>query len=427
MRDRLLGEVVELKVKANERHTFEFLNTEQGWWNRQLAKLVSDLEALQDPKTGLMNAVLAESFGWGMAKRYAFAKSIGERSIDGPDSQRLWSDAIAAIRKSPRYRGLVIVPQIGLLPIGMDPHSELWEFAHLQTGDPAMRGADGKLLMTEDSGLVFVLIPGGKFWMGSQSEDPEGANFVQNIDMNALDSESPVHEVELSPYFISKYEMTQGQWQRVAATNPSEYVPLTYFESWNREGHGWSSLLPVERVSWWSCVDLLQRIDLCLPTEAQWEFATRAGTASAYWSGNDLAALTGVANLSDAFAKANGTPFPIMFEQEHDDGNTVTARIGSFRANPYGLHDVHGNVYEWCLDGYDQTFYESEEGSGLDPVRGWSRDLPRILRGGCFQHGATYARSAKRTQLPPDFMSAILGLRPSRPLRLPSSPIFPSK
>ncbi|MFN9786380.1 MAG: serine/threonine protein kinase [Planctomycetia bacterium] len=161
-RDNLAEEVATLTTQVNERRTYEFEDPEKEWWNRSLSKLVGDLEKLRDPKTGLMNDVLAEPFGWGVAKRYEFAQTIGDRSIDGPEARRLWDEAIAAIKSSPKHGGLEIVPQMGLLPIGMDQASQLWEFAHLQTGEPAVRGSDGKLVLTEETGVVFVLIPGGK-------------------------------------------------------------------------------------------------------------------------------------------------------------------------------------------------------------------------------------------------------------------------
>jgi formylglycine-generating enzyme required for sulfatase activity len=383
-------------------------------------KLVSDLEALRDPQSGLMNDVLAEPFGWGVAKRYAFAKSIGERSVSGADATRLWSEAIAAIKSSSKYGGLEIVPQMGLLPIGMDPDSQLWEFAHLQTGDPAARGADGKLVLTEETGLVFVLIPGGTFWMGAQNKP--GA---QNHDPQASSDEGPVHEVELSPYFLSKYEMTQGQWERIAAVNPSLYGPWRYFKSWNRAGNGWSSLHPVEQVSLPMCVAVLEQTGLTLPSEAQWECGARGGTSSAYWSGDDLASLAGVANLSDAYGKANGNQSWSTWEKDHDDGNTVHARVGSFRANAFGLHDVHGNVWEWCLDGYDSGFYGKK--SGKDPLSPWSGSSARVTRGGSFINAASSARSANRDRSTPEGRDGHLGLRPSRALRLSPSPLHPPK
>jgi serine/threonine protein kinase/formylglycine-generating enzyme required for sulfatase activity len=412
-RDKLAEEVVALTARVNERRTYEFDDPEKEWWNRQLVKLVSDLEALRDPQTGLMNDVLAEPFGWGVAKRYAFAKTIGDLSVDSPEAKRLWSEAIAAIKSSAKYDGLAIEPQMGLLPIGMDPDSQLWEFAHLQTGDPAVRGADGKLVLTEETGLVFVLIPGGTFWMGAQNKP--GA---QNHDRQATKDEGPVHEVELSPYFLSKYEMTQGQWQRIAASNPSYYKPA--------EGLAPSLLHPVEQVSWPMCFDLLESLGLSLPSEAQWECGARGGTSTAWWTGQERESLRGNVNLADQTAKKAGAPWATIADwPDLEDGSVVHCAVGKYAANGFGLHEVAGNVWEWCLDGYDSGFYGKK--SGKDPRSPWSGASLRVLRGGGFDYAASSARSASRDNPTPEDRGHALGLRPSRALRLSPSPLHPPK
>jgi serine/threonine protein kinase/formylglycine-generating enzyme required for sulfatase activity len=415
-RDALAVEVATLLNEVSARRTYEFDDPEKEWWNRQIMKLVGDLEALSDPQTGLMNDVLAEPFGWGIAKRYEFAKSIGERSVDGVEAKQLWSVAIAAIEASPKYGGLKIVPQLGLLPIGVDPNSQLWEFAHLQTGIPAIRGADGNLLLTEETGIVFVLIPGGNFWMGAQNKP--GA---QNHDPHASSNEGPVHEVELTPYFLSKFEMTQGQWQRIAATNPSAYQPPG--------GRAPSLLHPVEQVSWQMCFDLLERLGLSLPTEAQWECAARGGTSTAWWTGQERESLRGKVNLADQTAKLAGAPWGGINDwPDLEDGSVVHCAVGnpSYPGNGFGLHEVTGNVWEWCLDGYDPGFYAKK--SCKDPLSPWSGASWRVYRGGCFSSAAFVARSALRNlDREPEYRAHNLGLRPCRALRPSSSPLHPNK
>jgi formylglycine-generating enzyme required for sulfatase activity len=411
----LAAEVAGLLAVVNERQMYEFEDPEKEWWNRQLVKLVSDLEALRDPKSGLMNDVLAEPFGWGVAKRYEFAQTIGERSVDGPEAKRLWDEAIAAIKASPKYGGLEILPQLGLLPIGMDPVSQLWEFAHVQTGNPAVRGGDGKLVLTEETGLVFVLIPGGKFWMGAQNKP--GA---QNHDPAASNDEGPVHEVELSPYFLSKYEMTQGQWQRIAATNPSYYKPPG--------GLAPSLQHPVEQVSWLMCFELLASLGLSLPREAQWECGARGGTLTPWWTGQELESLRGRVNIADkSFVEAGGSAAQAAEFPDLDDGSIVHCAVGnpSYPGNGFGLHEVAGNVWEWCLDGYDSGFYGKNVGK--DPLSPWSGSSARVSRGGSFNNAASVARSANRINYAPEARDSSLGLRPSRALRLSPSPLHPPK
>jgi len=402
-RDKLEAEVAALTRAVKERQTYVFEDLEHERSHQQLAQLVSDLEALRSPETGLMNDVLAEPFGWGVAKRHEFAKSIAQRSVDGPDAQRLWAQASAAIRNSPQYGGLELVPQLGLLPLGMDPRSQLWEFAHLQTGAAAVRGADGKLVLTEETGLVFVLLPGGKFWMGAQRLDPGGRNY----DPLANDDESPVHEVELSPYLLSKYELTQGQWQRIAATNPSHYRPPGGFAR--------SLLHPVEKVNWSMCTELLALLGLSLPSEAQWECAARGGTTSAWWTGQERESLRGKVNLADRTAKNAGAPWLAANDwPDLEDGCVVHCEVGTYPANAFGLHEVAGNVWEWCLDGHTRRPYGEE--SRVNPVSPFEDVAFRVARGGAFDFAAKLSRSAHRGRVPTARLGADLGLRPARAL-----------
>lgn len=412
-RDKLEAEVAALTSAVNERQTYVFEDLEQERSHQQLARIVSDLEALRSPETGLMSDVLAEPFGWGVAKRHEFAKTIRQRSVDGPDARRLWAQASAAIRNSPQYGGLELAPQLGLLPLGMDPRSQLWEFAHLQTGDPAVRGADGKLVLTEETGLVFVLLPGGKFWMGAQRLDPGGRNY----DPLANDDESPVHEVELSPYFLSKYELTQGQWQRIAATNPSHYRPPGGFAP--------SLLHPVEKVNWSMGAELLALLGLSLPSEAQWECGARGGTTTAWWTGQERESLRGKVNLADRTAKNAGASWLAANDwPDLEDGCVAHCEVGTYPANAFGLHEVAGNVWEWCLDGYAPRSYSDE--SRVNPVSPFEAVAFRVGRGGAFDFAAKLSRSAHRGRVPRARLGADLGLRPARALSpAPTTPRAP--
>src|SRR5262249_25075170 len=156
------------------------------------------------------------------------------------------------------------------------------------------RGADGRLVMKDGTGIVFVLIPAGRFWMGAQAASPSG----RNVDPQADANESPVHEVSLDAYFLSKYEMTQDQWLRLAGKNPSLYSPGDGIN-----GKLVTLLHPVENVSWIDCTIVLSRLALELPTEAQWEYGARAGTSTPWWTGSEKTSLRGAGNLADAYSK----------------------------------------------------------------------------------------------------------------------------
>ncbi len=396
----LSARVAELERVVRERRTFEFDDPQLRWWHAQLAQLVLDLHAFVDEKSGLDSAGISESHGWGVKKRADFARTIEERSVSGREARRLWDAAIAAIASSPKYGGLKLTPQLGLLPIGEDPQSHLWEFAHLQTGDPAVRGADGKLAVTPVTGLVFVLIPGGTFWMGAQRTDPSGRNY----DPRANDNEAPVHEVTLGAYLLSKYEMTQGQWMRIAGRNPSTYGPANF------AGHA-SETHPVEQLSWTASMSLMGRLALLIPSEAQWEFGCRGGTDTPWWTGRERESLRGKVNLADKSAKNAGAIWPAIDDwPDYEDGWPLHAPIGSLAANPYGLHEVHGNVREWCRDGYGKYSARRQ----VDPVTPWADVALRVGRGGSFGGHASDVRSSDRKLLGPKDNDSRSGLRPAR-------------
>ncbi len=406
--------ISELQEAVKERRTWKFPDDQTQWQHDTLAGLVEDLKAFvnPDPKKGGLASV---------QERLAFAESIEEQSITGPAAAAKWAEAIADIARLEVYGGLQIKPQLGLLPLRRDPRSGLWEFRHIQTGtkpeqNRARKEADAEAvnpwILTGDTGLIFVLIPGGTFWMGAQKDDPEGHNY----DPQAGSDESPVHEVTLAAFFISKYEMTQLQWRRFTGGNPSRYGPSW---SWNgrppaeapiHQNLPWN---PVERVSWTDCRDVLGRLGLVLPTEAQWEYAARAGTDTVWWTGDDKESIgvEGAGNLADGWTKSKGGPSAWVYEDWLDDGWVVHAPVGIFSPNGFGLHDVIGNVWEWCHDGYGGYDADVQPGDGLRNVAG-ARD--RVRRGGGFYSPAALARSAFRFNFTPAYRHDYLGVRPAR-------------
>ncbi len=378
------------------------------WWRNQLEKLVSELEAFADPERGLVRGIDPEH-GWGIERRLQFARTVELRSIGSPRARELWSEASAAISDpaSPFYPGLELAPQLGLIPLGRDPGSGLLEFADVQTGDPPVRNSEGRLDLDEGSGVVFVLVPGGTFAMGAQGEDVDAPNYDPASDPMAEPKEGPVHEITLEPFLISKYELTQGQWLACWGGNPSKFAPGS---TWG--GRAITPRNPVEQVSWEQAMNTCRRLGWNLPTEAQWEYAARALTDSPWWIGEDASYLGEVANLSDRYARAHGSTWKDV-EDGLDDGHLVHAPVGSFEANPFGLHDVIGNVYEWCREGVGS--YRAPV-AGAEGAREHADPEGRIVRGGGFISTARGARSAKRDSALPGLLSESIGLRPVRPL-----------
>jgi hypothetical protein len=207
---------------------------------------------------------------------------------------------------------------------------------------------------------------------------------------------------------MSKYEMTQGQWLRLTGRNPSAYGP-----GFKRVGRKIDLTNPVEQVTWEDCDLWVRRLALILPTEAQWEYAARGGTTTPRWTGIGTDGLAKAVNLADAFFHGNGGPPSDPYES-WDDGHTVHAPIGTFPANPFGLHEVLGNVWEWCRDrwsDYDEA--TARPGDGLRTPR---RSGSRAFRGGCFLNLAEDVRSAIRWGNSPSHRESGVGVRPARVL-----------
>ena len=397
---------------------YEFADGRNQFLHRTLTNLARNLKSLLDPRNGAIAS---------MEERLAWAESISARSIE--DYREQWNEACAAIaasdgvRASKLYRGFELRPQIGLVPIGMDPESKLWEFAHLRSGTVPVRDTD-RLRVDGESGLVFVLIPGGRFYMGAQNEDANKPNYEPQSERRA----SMVKRIELSAYFLSRYEMTQGQWKRLSGGEEPSYY--NQGETWASHKITWAN--PVEHVSWEMCDQLLRRHRLVLPTEAQWEYACRAGTTTPWSTGVEATSLRGHVNLADRHANRAGSWYVQLqtIEPWLDDGHVVHAPIGSFRPNPFGLFDMHGNVAEWCRDRFGGYDLDVAPGDGLRQVSGFPRfaqatsfplmtatvsgSRQRVQRGGSFWVPAAGARSAQRGGDAPRSRDGTRGLRPAR-------------
>jgi len=353
----------ELSADVASRRTWSFASDSASFHHQTLERLQDELHRFRGPLGQLQS----------VRERLAWAEAVHQRSIEAHHSA--WEAAISAIqssdghRASLLYRGLDLVPQLGLVPIGMDPESRLWEFVHLRSGTPAKEipardPQTRQLRANGDMGLVFVLIPGGT--------------------LPVEDGKSPDHRhsVQLDPYFFSKYEMTQGQWVRLSdRDNPS----LTK--------HRLDLALPVERVSWRDCEQLLGNEGLLLPTDLQWEYGCRAGTTTRWWSGPTEASMRGKANLSGRLEA-----------------------VGSLVPNAFGLYDVAGNLYEWCRDVMGD--YGTERaGDGFRSAKA-DDSVFHFYRGGYFGHAVHRSASSYRYTDTPWSQDPKHGVRPSRTVQL---------
>ncbi len=221
--------------------------------------------------------------------------------------------------------------------------------------------------------MELVLIPVGEFVMGSPDSDKDAAP-----------NEKPQHRVRITkPFYLGKYQVTQEQWQGVMGNNPS------FFNGPKN---------PVETVSWKDCQEFLGKLNgkfgaglgkFQLPTEAQWEYACRAGSTTKYCFGDDDSQLGQYAWYQ---ANSESKPHP----------------VGEKKPNAWGLYDMHGNVWEWCQDCFDEYTKSATD----DPV-GPPGGFRRVYRGGCWHYPARYCRSAFRPHLGRMLRCSYLGFRVS--------------
>ncbi len=373
----------------------ELTAREKQWQHKLLSTLVDQLrrfvngpEERQDV-AGLHGTSLAE-----MQRRLAFSQSIAERTTTGPEVAGLWSEVIADLHGDERFAGIT-EPCVGLVPLDKNPETGLWEFWHVPTGNrPELRTDVGpganRWNIGASTGMVMVLIPGGSYLMGCQDSDPDQPNYDPHPNASNL----PVSEQTVEALFVSKYEMTQAQWLYITGKNVSRF-----YASYKWSGNVTTLWNPVERVSAHLAIDVLWDQGLRIPTETEWEHFTRAGTTSVWWTGTESASLKEAANIADLSMKRGGATG--IRTATWDDGFGVHAPVGSFRANPFGLHDVAGNVFEWCYD-YRHSDVDT---SKVDPEFG-------ILKGGDFFNPSIDCRSAYRGKMKFDDATPGTGVRP---------------
>ncbi|MCC6671580.1 MAG: SUMF1/EgtB/PvdO family nonheme iron enzyme [Planctomycetes bacterium] len=367
---------------------------------RWQAQVLDELLARLDALAGLHPRVAA---------RREFAAGVAARTLHEPAAAAAWREAIGYAGTHEPYRGLRLAPIVGLVPLGPDPHSRLLEFWHVASGErPEREIPTGRLRITEASGVVLVLIPGGSFAMGARRPNDQHPQGTPNTDPEASENEEPVHTVTLAPFLLAKYETTQAQWQRHTGANPSYYKSAKESGGYPIDGRH-----PVEMVSWRAAARVAGQLDLTLPTEAQWEYACRAGSTTPFPTGDRPASLQGHANIADRHVLDRGWK-GLACTPEVDDGHWVHAPVGSFLPNRFGVHDILGNVAEHCLD---PVLPYTTPVQGSDGQRLPGKDAAnRGMRGGSWYFPANAVRSAHRWGDKPDAAYHNLGVRFARGL-----------
>jgi formylglycine-generating enzyme required for sulfatase activity len=280
-----------------------------------------------------------------------------------------------------------------------------------------------QLRTSKTTGLEMVIIEPGEFTMGSAADEP------------GRQTEEILHRVKISrPFMLGIHEVTQGQYELVMKHNPSYHQPLAGGAA--RVTDKDTSNYPVESVNWFEAIEFCNRLSKLdgltpyyalsdvhgegnainsakvtiaggkgyrLPTEAEWEYACRAGTATPFWFGAE-----------NTGREANVKP--VMVAGGYGEGPkwrsfSRTVPVGSYPANPWGLYDMHGNVSEWCWDWYNQTFYK---GSPKDDPAGPDAGTQKVVRGGSWMVLEGSCRSASRYWHTPGERKNYLGFRVAR-------------
>jgi formylglycine-generating enzyme required for sulfatase activity len=352
-----------------------------------------------------------------------------------------------------------------------DLRNDLLEFVEQQMNlleqfRDALRGRT----ITNSIGMELVRMPAGEFLMGSPDSDP---------DANA--DEKPQHLVSItSPFFLGKYEVTVGQFRQFIeatgyttegeqsgqgstgldlVTGKVETKPEYNWRYWLREdaqhpsGFRQTHEHPAVCVSWNDAQEFCRWLrakegtEYRLPTEAEWEYACRAGTTTRFYSGDEENTLQEVANIADASLRekwvwrTSDPPFPEgmhlpPYAKPWNDGYPFTAPVGRFKPNAFGLHDMLGNVGEWCSDWYDPDYYKQSprddpQGPSSGPLIDISDRLPgapprtlRVIRGAVWLDPAPGCRSADRYthRRHPVDSAADIGFRLVRSAEVPSEP-----
>ncbi|MAG55659.1 MAG: hypothetical protein CMJ83_05140 [Planctomycetes bacterium] len=385
----------ELEAVISLRLHWSYADSSDAFFEEQLGRLLDLLFDLDGARRSVQD-------------RLNRSREIIRRTVD--DEHATWEDCLSELAAEPRFQGVEIEPVPGLIPLGRDGTSGLWAFWHVESGGrPRRDEANQRWIPGPDGGLVLLLLPGGTFRMGA-SPPSDGVKLGQpNIDPWADSTSGPVHPVELRPFFMSQYEMTKGQWRGFRARELGRRPPG--LDDADR------LVLPVDNVSWVESDRVVRALGLQLPTEAQWEYACRAGTSFVFFTGNDIASLRGHANIFDEGSCGGlavihqNKPTP-----DFDDDYPFLAPVGSLKPNPFGLYHMIGNVAEWCQDWYVAYLsHPPRAGDGLrsDP----SSRGRRVERGGSFVLVAKLCTSAQRHHAHPEEALQSLGVRPVLSLR----------
>ncbi|HUV65637.1 MAG TPA: formylglycine-generating enzyme family protein, partial [Sedimentisphaerales bacterium] len=295
------------------------------------------------------------------------------------------------------------------------------------------KAASGEKQVTNSIGMKLTLIQAGEFMMGSGESAEATAAFFNKyyglgpknkyyveVTGDRFQDEHPQHLVRITkPFYLGTYHVTRGQFRQFlkdsgyktdAETGDKQKRPPGD-HSWQKPGFEQTDEHPVVNVSWYDAVAFCEWLSkkegktYRLPTQAEFEYACRAGTKTRYYSGDDPETLAKVGNVDDA-ARGWGSI-------KASDGYVYTSPVGSFKPNAFGLYDMHGNAWQWCADWYgeDKDYYTK---SPTDDPTGPDTGRRRVLGGGSWATRAMYGRSSECHMRTPDYRFNSMGFRVAR-------------
>jgi sulfatase modifying factor 1 len=304
------------------------------------------------------------------------------------------------------------------------------------------KASGGTNQITNSIAMKLTLIPSGEFMMGSAESAEDTAAFINKrcpdevLSATSFIDEHPQHRVRITrPFYLGTYHVTRSQFRQFVKDSgyktdaekrekPGAYgwdadkeeFGFNEKYSWRNAGFAQTDEHPVVNVSWNDAVAFRQWLSkkesktYRLPTEAEWEYACRAGTTTRYYSGDDPETLAKVGNVADAAVKAQ---FPDWkYTLKANDGYVFTAPVGKFKPNAFGLYDMHGNAWQWCADWYGAEYYAT---SPADDPTGPDSGNDRVLRGGSCADWPSGIRSARRLRgSPGDRYVLFAGFRVAR-------------
>lgn len=329
------------------------------WRAEQMAALQQGVARFRSPDP----RVSPLAFVAGRTERTELADSLARTDA----VRRAWDEVRASVSADERFRGWAPTADPVLVPLGRHPDTALWHFWHVPSGQRPAPVEEGGWGARPGDGIVFVLLPGGPTAVGAQADDPAGPRWDPAADAD----ESPVREVVLAPFHVAAHEMTRGQWIRTLGFDPID------------GGDARPANQPVTGLAWEEARRGLARLHMTLPTEAQWEYAARGGTDTPWFTGADPASLAG------------------------------------HSANPFGLHDTAGSVWEWTSGIYGPYGEGTvrQPGAGFAPGTGELLVLDlgrRTIRGGGSNSLPILLRASNRSAGTLNERPAAVGVRPVR-------------